>query len=198
MSSYQNFAEFTTAPPTHGRDYTAYYDNGQGVPQLTENNMTIQDIFRTPFLFLNDHHNDYSKMADRSLHGIRSESELSKLFFSDTNFKRLQNKIKKEIFIRTRGKFKLDADQDPQDLFHSMRAIYIEYAKFLPNATVRQVKKLNQKVLDEIVPSMIGTMQQHYGYLEEINRPLRPIPRPQNVNQAGRRVLPSITTTFGI
>jgi len=195
--NYQGYASFTTTPPKHYTPNEAFYDTGKGVPQINENNMTVQDIYRTPFLFLQEHRKNYGNVASTALKGIQSESELSKLFFSDENFKRLQKKIKREIFERTGGQFKLDIDQEQRDMFIAMRAVYMEHARFLPGQIVRQVKRLNQKVVDEIAPGMITEIRQHYGYLKEINKPLTPIPRPQNQSNAGRRSLPSITTIWG-
>lgn len=194
--NYQNFASYDNVPPMYKKENEAYYDRGQGIPQLNKNNMTIQDIYRTPFLLLQEHHKNYGNVADTALKGIQSESELSKLFFSDDNFKRIQLKIKKEIFKRTQGEFKLDVDQEQRDLFIVMRAVYMEYGRFLPYQIVRQVKRLNDKVVDSIVPGMLTEIKQEYGYLKEINKPLDPIARPQNCNGAGRRTLPSVFTTF--
>lgn len=196
--SYENFARYDSAPPYHKQTDKAYYDRGTGVPQLQETNMTIQDIFRTPFLFLQDHRKNYKNLAGTALKGIQTESELSKLFFSDENFKRLQRKIKKEIFKKTNGEFKLDVDQEQFDLFLVMRAVYMEYARFLPGQIVRQVKRLNDKVVTEIIPGIVTEIRQEYGYLKEINKPLSPIPRPINASNAGRRTLPAITTTWGV
>lgn len=194
--NYQNFSDYSNVPPEYGRVDQPFYDRGQGIPQLNQNNMTIQDIFRTPFLFIQEHHQNYVDQAPVALKGIQSESELSKLFFSDENIKRVQRMIKKEIYTRTNGEFKLEADQDVQDLFILMRAIFLENARFLPNEIVRQVKRLNQKVVSESVPGIITNIRQEYGYLREINKPLSPIARPQNVNRAGRNALPSVFTTF--
>ncbi len=197
--NYQNYSSFTTAPPKFSKPHEAFYDDdGKGVPQIEDTNMTIQDIYRTPFLFLQEHRKNFKNVASDALKGIQTTSELSKLFFSDENFKRVQRKLKKEIFKRTNGQFKLDSDQEHKDLYIAMRAVYFEHARFLPGQIVRQVKRLNQKVLDEIVPGMITEIRQHYGYLKEINKPLTPIPRPVNVNNAGRRTLPSITSVWGV
>ena len=192
--NYQNFASYNNIPPAYGKEFDAYYDRGSGVPKINKNNMTIQDIYRTPFLFLNDHKNDYKNMAPVAIEGIQSEGEMSKLFFSDENFKRIQKMIKKEVFVKTKGEFKLDVDQDQKDLFLTMRAIYLENARFLPGQIVRQVKKLNQKVVDESIPGILTNIRQWYGYQKEINQPLKPIPRPMNVNNRGRLTLPSTTT----
>ncbi len=196
--NYQDFASFDDQPPYYSKPNEAFYDRGQGVPQLNTNNMTIQDIYRTPFLFIQEHRKNYKDQAPVALKGIQSESELSKMFFSDVNIKRVQKKIRKAIFQRTNGEFRLDVDQDAKKIFIVMRAVYLEHARFLPTEIVRQVKRLNQKVVDEIIPGMITEIRQEYGYLKEINKPLDPIMRPMNVNNAGRRTLPSVTTVLGI
>lgn len=195
--NYQNFASYSNIPPYHGKKYHAQYDRGQGVPKIDENNLTVQDMYRTPFLFLQEHRKNYNNMATTALKGIQINSELSKLFFSDKNIKRIQHMIRKEIYRRTNGEFRLDIDQELRDLFIAMRAVYMEHARFLPNQIVRQVKRLNLKVIDEVVPGMITEIKQEYGYLKEINKPLTMIPLPLNANNAGRRTLPSVTTVLG-
>jgi hypothetical protein len=104
--------------------------------------------------------------------------------------------IKQDVFKRTNGEFRLEIDQEQRDLFIAMRATYLENARFLPDQIVRQVKKLNEKVISDIAPGIITELRQYYGYLKEINKPLTTIPRPLNCNNAGRRALPSITTTW--
>jgi hypothetical protein len=195
--NYQSFATFDNRPPLYGREAEAFYDRGSGVPVMKENNMTVQDIYRTPFLFLQEHRKNYTNMASTALKGIQSESELSKLFFSDDNMKRIQRMIRKEVFKRTNGEFRLDIDQDETELFLAMRAVYMEHARFLMNQTVRQCKRLNEKVVSEICPGAITNIRQDYGYLKEINKPLSPIDRPLNMGTKGRKTLPAVTTTFG-
>lgn len=195
--NYTNYADYDNIPPLHAQTLEAHYDRGQGVPKLTENNMTVQDIFRTPFLFLQEHRKNYKNMAPTALKGIQCQSELSKLYFSDENIRRIQRMIRKDVYLRTNGQFKMDVDQEQRDVFIAMRAVYMEQARFLPNQIVRQIKRLNMKVVDEILPGIMTNVRQEYGYLKEINKPLTPIPLPQNVNNAGRQQLPSITTTFG-
>lgn len=135
--------------------------------------------------------------------GIMCEDNLDPvitLFFSNENINRIQKMIRNEIFKRTKGKYKLDNDQDESDLLIAMRAVLFDAnngARFLPFKIKRQVKKLNYHVVEYVVPDMIAAMKQQYGYLKEINQPLRPMLRPMNVNQKGRKCLPSITTLWG-
>lgn len=195
--NYQGFANFSNIPPNYGKEYDAFYDRGNGVPVIDKNNMTIQDIYRTPFLFLQEHRKNYNNMAPGAIKGIQSESELSKLFFSDENFRRIQKMIRKEVYDRTKGEFRLDVDQDQKDMFIVMRGIYLENARFLPNQVVRQVKRLNEKVVSEVTPGILTSIRQDYGYLKEINKPRSLLPRELSTNNAGRRSLPPLTTVYG-
>jgi len=196
--NYRNFAGYSNIPPFYGKEFDAYYDEGNGIPKINENNMTVQDIYRTPFLFMQDHHKNYKNLGETALQGIQCQSELSKLFFSDENMRRLQKMIKNEVYIRTNGQFRLDVDQDQLKLLIAMRAVYMENARFLPEQIVRQVKRLNMKVINEIIPGMLTELRQEHGYLKEINKPLDPIARPVNVNNAGRRMLPPLSSVWGI
>jgi len=203
MNNYTGFgdmsyASFDTKPPYYKREKEAYYDEGQGVPQLNENNMTIQDVYRTPFLLTQDHRKDYKTRSWTAIRSLHANTELSRVFFSDKNIKRLQKMIKKAIFKRSNGKFKLDVDQEERDILITMRAVYLEYGRFMPGEIVRQAKRLNNKVIEEVLPSMMTELKQYYGYLHEINGPLKPIARPLNVSNAGRRLNPSITTVWGL
>lgn len=193
--NYQNFTSYNNFDPGYGKKYHIY-DDGTGVNAINKNNMTEQDLYRTPFLFIQDHPNDYKNLASIALKGIQSDSELSKIYFSEENMRRLQKQIKKEVFKRTRGQFRLDVDQDPKDLFIIMRAVYFEHAKNMDNKIIHQVKRLNAKVIESSLPDIITAIKQEYGYIKEINKPLQPMMRPINVNHAGRKTLPSLTTIF--
>ena len=126
------------------------------------------------------------------------EDELSKLFFSEKNIHRIQNKIKRAVYVRSRGQYILQEDQDEKDLDIAMRAVFFQDAKHLPRHLVRQVKILNEKTVAYVVPDMITNIKQYYGYIRDINKPLEPMMRPLNVNNAGRKMLPSMTTIFNI
>lgn len=191
-----NFAPYDDTPPYYQRTKEAYYDEGQGVPQMNEYNMTIQDIHRTPFLFLQNHHQNFPKKAQTALKGIQSQSELSKRYFSSRNIRKIQKMLKNEVFVRTKGKYRLDVNQDEQKVFIVMRAVYMEHGRFMPNNIKEQLRELNKRVIKEVTPDIITNIKQYYHYLQEINGPIKPIDRPVNVNNAGRKTLPSISTTF--
>ena len=130
------------------------------------------------------------------LKSVYTPTPLGELFFCPDNIRRLQNKIKKSVFIESKGKYKLDADQNESDLLVVMRAVYIQDSFNSPYRIVHQVKELNQKVINRILPDMITNIKQNEEYISAIERPIDPIPLPVNVSRAGRLSLPSVTTIW--
>lgn len=134
--------------------------------------------------------------ARQATQGFFEKNEITKIFFSDENMKRIQKKIKEEVYKRTQGQYILDEDQNESDLMIVMRALYLDKCKNLEEQPIRQVKLLNQQTVDYIIPDMITNIKQYFGYVKDINKPLTPMMRPMNVNNAGRKLLPSITTLW--
>jgi len=129
--------------------------------------------------------------------GMQMENTpVSLLYFSDDNMNRIQKQIKREIARLSNGTFKMDVEQDEQDLLLAMRYIFFEYAKNLPKHIVQQVKILNRELLNYIIPDIMTNIKQHYMYLKEISQPIRPLDQPLNVNSKGRRTLPSVTSLW--
>lgn len=125
-------------------------------------------------------------------------SKVAKEFFSVTNIKRIQKGIKKEIYDRTYKKFRLTEDQDVLDLIQAMVLIYDEYGRDLPDHIIRQVKALNNQLIQYIVPDIKTNIEQHYGYLNDIKNPINPMPQPLNVNHAGRTQLRGTAQLYDI
>ncbi len=128
--------------------------------------------------------------------GFFEKNEITVLFFSNDNMSRIQKRIREEVVKRTKGQYILDEDQDESDLMIVMRAVYLDKCKNLPGQPVRQVKILNEQTIEYIVPDLISNIKQYFGYIKDINAPLKPMMRPMNVNNAGRRLLPSMTTLW--
>jgi hypothetical protein len=130
------------------------------------------------------------------LKSVYTPTPLGEVFFSPDNIKRLQNKIKKSIFVESKGKYKLQVDQNESDLLVVMRAVYIQDSYNSPYRIIHQVKELNEKVINRILPDMISNIKQNEEYLNIIDKPIDPIPLPVNVSRAGRLSLPSVTTIW--
>ena len=194
MSTY---ACVSNRPPGFKNNNKVIFDEGNGIPIMTKDNITVQDVYRNNFLFLSEGPNQiiYKNMANKTLDTLNDGSPLKELFFSQENTDRIQKKIKKDIFIKTNGKFKLTTDQDETDVRQVMKATYLEYAKQNPNYIIRQVKFLNEKTLEFIIPSILENLKQLKIYLRDIDSPLDPIMLPVNASRGGK-VLPSITTRW--
>ena len=137
-----------------------------------------------------------SNLANTVLRGIVEDNELSRLFFSEENIKRIQKKLKVTVYERSQGKFKLEEDQDESDLIVVMRAVYFDNCRNLEHNPIRQVKQLNDKVVEYIVPDMLTNIRQYYGYIRDISSPITPPMRPIGTTSAGRRLIPSYTTMW--
>ena len=130
------------------------------------------------------------------LKSIFTPTPLGEIFFCPENISRLQKQIKKEVFVRSNGKYKLNIDQNETDLLVVMRAVYISDAENSPYKLVHQVKELNHRTIERIVPDMLSMIKQDQKYLDELDKPINPIPLPINNSRAGRLSLPSVTTLF--
>jgi hypothetical protein len=124
------------------------------------------------------------------------KTPLGELFFSRANVSRIQKMIKKAVFDRTNGKYKLTADQNLSDLLIVMRGCYLDDAQNNPYQIVHQVKVLNHKTLERIAPDLVSNLIQNQNYIEQLDKPIDPIPLPVNVNNKGRKAMPSISNIF--
>lgn len=173
--------------------YGVQYDVGQyeETPQFSK----FQQLYGQNRTFSDNYCGGGSTLAIKK--GLNLENTpVSLLYFSDDNMSRIQKQIKREIFRLSNGTFKMEVEQDEQDLLIAMRYIFVEYAKNLPTHIVKQVKILNRQLLDYIIPDIMTNIKQHYNYLKEISQPIRPLDQPLNVNNKGRRTLPSVTTLW--
>ncbi len=127
---------------------------------------------------------------------VFTPTPLGEIFFAPQNIHRIQQMIKYEVFVRTNGKYKLEVDQNESDLLVVMRDVYITDSMNQPYKLIHQVKILNHRVIEKIVPDMISMIRQDDEYVKQLDRPIDPIPLPVNVSKAGRLSLPSVTTTF--
>jgi hypothetical protein len=130
------------------------------------------------------------------LKSIFTPTPLGEIYFSPENINRIQQMIKYEVFVRTNGKYKLEINQNETDLLVVMRDVYISDSLNSPYRLVHQVKILNHRTIEKIVPDMISMIRQDDEYIKQLDKPIEPIPLPVNVSNAGRLSLPSVTTTF--
>lgn len=157
--------------------------------------MNSFEISKTPFiLFQTDNHKNYD-ISSQVLKGIQEETVISKVFFHPRNIKILQDRLKKEIFERSNGRYLIE-DQDDKDLIIVMRSKYIQNARHQPFDIKNQIVELNNLVIDDIIPGVISEIKMNEAYLERAFLPRQIIDHPENVSVTGRKTLPSVTRTF--
>lgn len=125
------------------------------------------------------------------------KSPLASLYYSQENVERIQKQIRREIYKRTNGKFKVLRDSDESDMQVVMDSIFDDHAKHLPDQLVRQVKILNMHTVNLVVPNAITQIDQTSKYLKQLDKPIEPMNRPLNANNGGRKTLPSFTSVLG-
>jgi hypothetical protein len=188
----QNYAQLNPTP-TYKKNLPSNFESIQSSQKYIDYKNNNTDGYYEKYQQSSAVNYDRARQATQ---GFFEKNHITVVFFSNENMNRIQKKIKEEVIRRTKGQYQLDEDQDESDLMIAMRAIYLDKCKNLPEETVRQVKLLNQQTIDYIVPDLISNIKQYFGYIKDINQPLQPMMRPMNVNNAGRKLLPSITTLW--
>ena len=122
--------------------------------------------------------------------GIRGNWEsnlLNQTFFSQANFKIIQNKIRFEVFQQTGT---IIDEQSSDDMFMIMRAIYLSYGRNLPDRIKEQVEELNSRVADWCIPKIVAEVQIYGQYLKDINTMPVPMAHPVSLSSAGTKSKP--------
>ena len=88
---------------------------------------------------------------DIGIKGNFSKNCVNDLFFSQTNINALQTGMRNLVANKTQGKH-IIKNQNESELMIIMRGIYLEYGMNLQTNVVEQIKDLNTKVLNYIVP----------------------------------------------
>ena len=115
-----------------------------------------------------------------------NQNDLNSLFFSDLNIKALQEGIRYSIFVKTQ---KTIDNQSERELRVIMRSIYLQYGRNMVNNILSQVKELNKKVLDYVIPKIIVEINQYQTYLQDASALPIPMNRGQNTSTTGTKFL---------
>lgn len=136
---------------------------------------------------------------------LYGETLLTYLFFSDRNVKNIQNLIK--YLVNKETGYTVD-DQSTNELLVIMRALFLEYSAHPPlidekmsdarklelyKKYTTEVSRLNQIVVNAIVPKVVSQMQQYLDYLRDISRQPEQMERPKSDSVAGQRQYRSVT-----
>ena len=146
-----------------------------------------------------------TKYIFRNLYG---ETLLTSLFFSKKNIDNLQNVIKYLVYKET--SYTID-DQSVNELLIIMRSIFLEYSahpklidenmsidekNMLLQKYTNEVKRLNELVINTVVPKIVSQMLQYVNYLKDASQQPQYMDRPVNDSVSGERQYRSVTSVL--
>jgi hypothetical protein len=126
--------------------------------------------------------------AFEALRGEIYHTPVSDLFFSANNINALQQGIRYSVY-RSSEKHHIIGRQSDVDLILIMKGVYLEHAMHLSGNTVGQVKGLNARVLDYVVPRVLTEVDTYLKYRHDVSTLPVPMERAPMMSQKGTRVL---------
>jgi hypothetical protein len=113
-------------------------------------------------------------------------NQISNIFFSQDNIDALQQGIRYLVY---KNNGTVISNQSVTELQIVMRGTYLEHSKNLQYDILKQIKDLNQKVLDYVVPRIIAEIKQYLYYIKDTSSQPVPLERSQNMSSAGTKFL---------
>lgn len=123
---------------------------------------------------------------DSALEHTIGGNQLNDLYFSSENIAAIQHGIRYTVFKKSD---RVIDDQDERELLVIMRSIYLQYGKNLPDGILSQVKDLNRRVLDAVIPQIITEMNQYQTYLRDASGLPVPLDRGESTSSKGTKFL---------
>ena len=120
-----------------------------------------------------------SRSYHDALTGNSYNTQLSDLFFSKENVQIIQNAIRAGVYNRSNGKH-IISNQNLDTIHIIMRSIFLQNSKNLPNNITVQIKELNELVLEEIVPKLLGEVEGYLVYRKDISEIPEPLEKPKS------------------
>jgi hypothetical protein len=128
-----------------------------------------------------------SSAASDGVRGNRERTPLSDAYFSNANFQIIQNGIRRRVYEET-GEIIDPVGTD--DLFMTMRGIYLQYCRNIPTNIPQQIEELNNRVVTWCVPKIVAEVNMYKHYLKDISNMPVPMSHPVNQSSAGTKSLP--------
>lgn len=114
------------------------------------------------------------------------QTATSKVFFSKLNLDALQTDIVQRVKAITQKDISRQSDYE---LTLVMRSVYLQYSNNNPTAVAAEVRWLNLKVLEYVVPNIISNMTQYMRYMNEFGKNPVPMSYAENMSNTGMRGL---------
>jgi len=107
--------------------------------------------------------------------------EVNKIFFSEQNI----NYLKKQLVLDIREKTGIKISEQKDESIHiMMEHVYKNYSKNLEYDYYEQVKELNDKFFEIVIPNILNNMEQYINYKKKIdNDVIEPLPYPTQTTE---------------
>ena len=137
---------------------------------------------------------------------LYGETLLTFLFFSKDNINNIQDIIKMLVYKETKQLIDNQSIIELQIVMRSIFLSYNEHPKLLdPGMSTEEktilikqykneVDRLNQLVIDTVVPLIISQMQQYFDYIKDASQPRQFMPHPISDSISGTRQFRSVTS----
>lgn len=128
-------------------------------------------------------------LSNQQLKGTIESSNLSNHFFSECNLNHIQQLIISNVAHLSNNKYKI-GPQSREILLNLMKNIYLTHSNntLCNSKIIKEVNRLNNILIDSIIPSLMSNITQYIGYLNKINNPIKIIDHSINVNKSGKQL----------
>ena len=176
---------------------------------LESNNNNMLDVVSfAPFLMWNEHDSKYfenvgaiNNMAvndnniydtDKTCNADDNYAELMKeAFFSSENMDIIQNMIIKNVFYKSGETLRINKIKS-ETLLQVMNHMWTNFCRFLPYDLKEQIRDLDHKVTDYLVPLLLKESEFYFNYLRDSDRTKLPqLERPIMISKGRKQQLPS-------
>ena len=112
-----------------------------------------------------------------AMNGNWYDTQLSIAFFSAKNIQIIQNGIRAGVYNKSNQQYVI-GEQNVDELGIIMRAIFLQYAKNLPDNINTQIRDLNKLVLDYAIKETYGEADSYMKYKRDASTLVVPLAMP--------------------
>jgi len=161
-----------------------------------------------PFLMWNEHETKYfenvgvnNKLAidDNNIYDTSKSCTdnnnytdlMTEAFFSAENMDIIQNMLIKNVFYKSDETLRINKIKN-ETLIQVMNSIWTNHCRFLPYNLKEQIREINVKVSDYLVPLLLNEIKFYFNYLRNSNRTELPqLERPIMIVKERKQQLPA-------
>ena len=153
-------------------------------------NNYMSDIQKAPFLFLQNHPQDFNTPMRKVLKKGKTvgcdDQVMRNTFFSQMNIDYINNRIMKTVYNNSCEKF-IIRKQKPEHLFQVMESIWEDHAQHLNTQQKEQIAVLDKLGVDLCVDTILEEIQSRTLYLRDKFAAPVTLPDPINDSTAGTK-----------